>query len=102
MEYKKEENNLRKELSDWTDCDIAAFILAQSIGLMSPDVRFHLEAKHVFWSANIVGETLYNFLIELTKAEILEHRFEPDDQFRWNPSFIGSWEQPLNKEKGNN
>lgn len=86
------ENNLREKLFEWTDCDIACFILAQSMGLMGEDVRFHLEAKHVFWSQNSVGQALYDILVKLSKTEILEHRYEPDDQFRWNPSFVGSWE----------
>lgn len=85
---------LRERLSDWEDWDGAAFSLAQSIGLMSPDVRFQLEAKHVFWTAHPVGNALHNMLGELVKAGVLENRDAPDDQYRWNPNFVGSWEMP--------
>jgi hypothetical protein len=83
---------LRDRLSDWNDWDGAAFILAQSIGLMSEDVRFELEAKHVFWSNNPIGRALHNILKELVTAGVLENRNEPDDQYRWNPGFVGTWE----------
>ncbi len=31
---------------------------------------------------------------ELVAAGVLENRDEPDDQYRWNPAFVGSWEIP--------
>jgi hypothetical protein len=89
-----ERETLREQLIEWTDWDGAAFVLARSIGLMSPDVRFSMEAKHVFWSANPVGHALHNMLGELVAAGVLENRDEPDDQYRWNPAFVGSWEVP--------
>lgn len=92
---------LRDRLSDWRDWDFAAFLLAQSIGLMSSEVRFHLEAKHVFWTNNPVGDALETMLGELVKTGVLENRDEPDDQYRWNPAFAGSWEslkESMNKE----
>lgn len=85
-------NNLRDKLNEWTDWDGAAFLLAQSIGLMSSDVRFSEEAKHVFWSNNPIGTALHNMLGELVAAGVLENRHEPDDQYRWNSAFVGTWE----------
>jgi hypothetical protein len=82
---------LREQLIEWTDWDGAAFCLAKSMGLMSANVRFS-DAKHVFWSANPVGNALHNMLGELVVAGVLENRDEPDDQYRWNPAFVGSWE----------
>ena len=82
---------LHETLGDWTDWDGAAFLLAQSIGLMSSQVRFETEAKHVFWSANPVGCALHNMLKELVAAGVLENRHEPADQYRWNHNFVGSW-----------
>jgi hypothetical protein len=35
---------------------------------------------------------LRGMLEQMTTAEILEKRDEPDDQYRWNPDFRGSWE----------
>jgi hypothetical protein len=61
---------------------------------MSPDVRFSMEAKHVFWSNNAVGAALHRMLGELVAAGVLENRDEPDDQYRWSPAFVGSWEIP--------
>src|SRR3989442_9500275 len=89
-----ERQTLREQLIEWTDWDGAAFCLAKSIGLMSEDTRFSVEAKHVFWSDNIVGTALHNMLGELVAAGVLENRNEPDDQYRWNPAFVGSWEIP--------
>ena len=88
-------NTLREKLTEWTDIDIAAFHLAQNLGLMGKDVRFHLEAKHIFWSNNSVGNTLYNMLKELANLGILEYREDPDLQFKWNNSFVGSWETKI-------
>ncbi len=84
---------LKETLSEWTDIDIAAFYLAQSIGLMEKDVQFQLEAKHVFWTNNPVGNSLYSILKQLFEIGFLEYREEPDYQFRWNKEFIGSWEK---------
>jgi len=89
---------LRDHLNDWTDSDIAAFYLAQSIGLMSPEVNFAVEAKHVFWSHHPVGITLSDMLRELAALGVLQYRDEPDYQYRWNPAFVGSWEVPWKPE----
>jgi hypothetical protein len=91
---------LREQLIDWTDWDGAAFCLAKSMGLMSPKVRFSTDAKHLFWSANPVGHALHNMLGELVVAGVLENRDEPDDQYRWNPAFVGSWEIPWKPTAG--
>ena len=87
-------HTLRDKLTEWTDWDGAAFLLAQNIGLIPPDVRFNLKAKHVFWSDNPIGNALHNMLRELVAAGVLENRNEPDGQYRWNTAFVGSWEAP--------
>jgi hypothetical protein len=81
---------LKVKLSEWTDIDYVAFLLAKSIGLMQLDVRFQTEAKHVFWTDNPVGNTLYSMLRQLAEAEILEFREEPDLQYKWNDKFVWS------------
>lgn len=63
-----------------------------AMGLMGPDINFAGEAKPVFWSNHPVGEALYNILGELVGAGFLESRDEPDNQYRWNPAFVGRWE----------
>lgn len=86
---------LKEKLSEWTDIDYAAFCLAQRLGLMNLDVRFQLEAKHVFWTNNPVGNTLYSMLEQLAELEFLEYREEPDLQYKWNDKFVGSWKKQI-------
>lgn len=85
--------NLRDALLEWTDCDVAAHELALALGLMDESVEFATDAKHVYWSANPVGEALHEALEAFAKAGFLEYRDEPDIQFRWRPNFRGSWEK---------
>ena len=84
---------LKDGLWDWTDIDGAQHLLSKSLGLMNDDVRFAMEAKHVYWSNNPVRNALYDILMKLVEIEVLEYRDEPDHQFRWNGSFRGSWER---------
>jgi len=84
---------LRDHLADWTDWDAAAFALACALGVMGEGVRFHLEAKHVFWTDHPIGTMLHEMLQRLVEVGVLQHRDEPDDQYRWNPGFRRSWEQ---------
>ena len=74
---------LKEKLADWTEWDGAAFGLAVSLGLMEGGVDSWLKNKAVFWSNNPVGEALGRFLQELVKADVLEYREEPDQQYRW-------------------
>jgi hypothetical protein len=83
--------SLRDTLKDWMDVDLAQSRLAIGLGLM-PEGIFQVGAKHVFWTANPVGDMLYKMLLQMSEVGILETRNEPDIQFRWNPSFRGSWE----------
>ena len=83
---------LRDALADWTDWDVAAYELARALDLMGDGVRFHLEAKHVFWSNHPIGNMLYETLQRLDEVGVLQYREEPDHQYRWNPDFRGSWE----------
>lgn len=79
-------------MADWTDWDIAAYELARALGVMREGGRFHMEAKHVFWSDHPIGNMLDDMLQRLVAVGILQNRAEPDDQYRWNPDFRGSWE----------
>ena len=84
---------LRDELADWTDIDVAGLILARRLGIIGAEVQFQTDAKHVFWSDHPVGRALYQMLDQLVEAGVLEKRDEPDFQYRWNPSFKGSWDR---------
>lgn len=74
-------SDFARRLSSWTDRDAAAFELAVVLGLIPKGWSFQLEAKHLFWSANPLGDALYSFLESLTKAGILEQ--DEDDRLRW-------------------
>ena len=85
---------LKEALTDWTDWDGAAFELACALGLIKNEpFMFQTHAKHVFWSNNPLGNALHEALQKLVGLGILEEREEPDNQFRWNPHFKGSWEE---------
>jgi hypothetical protein len=85
--------SLRERLNDWTDIDCAAYELGCALSLIG-EARspFQTRAKHVFWSSHPVGETLYQMLEMLADLGILQKRDEPELQYRWNPTFKGSWE----------
>jgi hypothetical protein len=59
---------------------------------MSTEVSLRLDAKHVFWTDHPVGNALHKILSELVNVGALEFREDPDYQYRWNTSFVGSWE----------
>ena len=91
------ENTLKTQLLHWTDWDCAAHSLALCLGLME-DGLFQTRAKHVFWSNHPIGTMLFTILDGLVAQGILEKRDEPDFQYRWSPSFIGSWETPVSNK----
>ena len=74
--------SLAEDLADWTDWDVSAYYLGRSLGLFR-DQNFSKDAKHVFWTDNDLGNGLHDALLALVKARVLEHREEPDEQFRW-------------------
>lgn len=81
---------LKQNLENWTDFDVASHQLAICLGLMPPDISFSKKAKHVYWTDNPVGDTLYQTLRALIAIGVLEEN--EDKQMRWNPAFKGSWE----------
>lgn len=74
--------SLAEDLADWTDWDVSAYHLGRSLGLFR-DQSFSKDAKHVFWTDNEAGNGLRDALLTLVNARVLEHREEPDEQFRW-------------------
>jgi hypothetical protein len=83
---------LRESIGDWTDWDGAAYRLGICLGLM-PNAAAFGAAKQVFWSNHEVGDLLFSILDRLVEKGILEKRDEPDIQYRWSPTFRGSWEE---------
>lgn len=85
---------LKAALADWTDVDGAEFELACSLGLIKNEpFMFQTHAKHVFCSNNPLGTALHEFLEKLVVLGILEYCEEPDQRYRWNPNYKGSWEE---------
>lgn len=70
---------IRRALAGWTDWDVAQHALGVCSCSSDPDY------KGIFWSANPIGDALYQALEELARGRILERREEPDVQFRWAP-----------------
>lgn len=74
-----------RDLTDWTDRDVATFILARSLGILQEGDTF-IVAKHIFCSRNPLGDALDDMLMRLVDVDILLHR-EPEQQLRWNYDF---------------
>jgi hypothetical protein len=83
--------NLRDALIDWTDMDIAGYLLGLCLGLYKEEVLFSTQLKHVFWTDNSIGNMLTRMLMELAAAGVLEHD-EEETRVRWRRTFKGSWE----------
>jgi hypothetical protein len=73
---------LRTALTDWTDIDGAAHVLAQCLGVVPSGLQMQ-EIKWVYWSSNPLGNMLYRTLDRLAELGVLEKREEPDLQYRW-------------------
>jgi hypothetical protein len=73
-------------IEEWTDWDGAAFSLGVTLGFWSDTdvdpLSFRVKNKHVFWTNNKLGNSLYEILNELVKVGVLEKREEPDIQYR--------------------
>jgi hypothetical protein len=74
--------SLAMDLAEWTDSDVAAYLLGRSLGLFQ-NQNFQTDTKHVFWTNNPLGNGLHDALLALVRAGVLERRDEPDEQFRW-------------------
>jgi hypothetical protein len=70
------------DLADWTDWDCAGYAVGVTLGIFTGDEE-RQSVKWIFWSANPLGEELANVLDALVRAGILEHRDEPEQQYRW-------------------
>lgn len=73
---------LKDKLIEWTDVDMALHELATCLGIFEKHTQMR-EFKDVYWTNNDWGNSLYQMLLQLTSLGVLEHREEPDNQFRW-------------------
>jgi hypothetical protein len=82
---------LKIRLATWKDWDSAAYELGVCLGLWGDagaplwEDPWH-GLKHIFWTANPLGEALHNMLLELVTAGVLEAQ-EDKLSFRWNPNY---------------
>jgi hypothetical protein len=86
---------LKATLSEWTEIDLAMCAVTELLGLIDFEASpFQTRSKHVFWTAHPVGTMAYDLLEKLVGLGILERRQDEtsDTEYRWNPSFRGSWE----------
>lgn len=72
-----------EKMSTWHDSDGAAYELAVALGALPPDA--FIEHKGVFWTTNPLGDGLYEALLALVRAGLLEHD-EDESRFRRPPS----------------
>jgi hypothetical protein len=75
------------QLKDWTDWDVAAYVLAKSLGIIPEGLNFASDTKYVFWTSNALGDGLRDTLDCLVRTGVLEYRDEPDQQFRVSTDF---------------
>lgn len=75
-------DSLRRHLAGWHDVDYAEYLLAISIGLVTPEQSFQTDVKWVFWSNNVVENKLRELLDDLVKLGFLEKN--NDLQYRYN------------------
>ena len=70
--------SLRECLLDWTDVDVAAYHLGRQLGVLPPPQKDETEGDHfrrcksIFWSANPLGDALYEALKAMEKCGFLE------------------------------
>ncbi|MEV8505054.1 hypothetical protein AB0368_09525 [Actinoplanes sp. NPDC051475] len=72
---------LADNLTEWTDWDGAQYSLGQALGLF--EGKSFIEVKHVFWTDSTLGTELHELLLALIRADVLDRREEPDEQFQW-------------------
>jgi len=67
--------------------------VTELLGLIDFEVSpFQTKSKHVFWTAHPVGEMAHDLLEKLVSLGILERRDDEELEYRWSPTFRGSWE----------
>jgi hypothetical protein len=54
--------DLSAELADWTDCDVAAFLVGRALTIF-PESEEFVRVKGVFWTVNALGDALYGVLV---------------------------------------
>jgi hypothetical protein len=79
-------DDLPRLLHDWQDFDAVMHDMARALGLLSAMPPGYLPPKHVYWSANPIGDFLSRVIANLVELGVLEHD-EESDRFRWSPNY---------------
>lgn len=80
---------LKHSLANWTDVDTASYFVAVALGVApAPDGQLDSWGgkKWMFWSANPLGEGLYQVLEMLAANGVLE-KDDAEMKFRWNSGY---------------
>ncbi|MEM9019913.1 MAG: hypothetical protein AAGC44_05060 [Planctomycetota bacterium] len=67
-----------------TDVDVAMHLLAVVLGIVSAEVNFAVEVKHLYWTDNPVGNMRNRMIKELVSQGFSIESAE-QDQVMWNP-----------------
>lgn len=76
--------SFKTSLQDWTDFDVAQYELAVVLGLIPEGTDFAVDAKHIFWTNNPLGNLLVGLLVTLVDNGVLEYDAE-ESRYRWSP-----------------
>jgi len=94
--------SLRERLADWTDVDVAQYHLGLLLGALPPMEDGETEGDHfrrckgIFWSANGLGDALYETLVGMAAAGLLER--QPDEHGIHGPCPFRFVEEPPTEE----
>lgn len=70
------------KLRDWQDFDYAEYFLGETLGIFD---HYDNDMKWIFWTNNVVGETLFDMLQCFVKLGLLEYenyKFRACDKFK--------------------
>lgn len=85
-------SSLADTLSDWTDIDVAAYQIAIALNLIPPpspgDGPYGFGGrKHVFWTMNPLGNTLFQLIDQMVALGALEQHENDEQIVRWHPNY---------------
>lgn len=61
--------DLRRGLLNWTDVDVAEFLVGQALGAFPPAYTAMRHLKWMFWSANPIGDALHGVILRAPQLE---------------------------------
>ena len=80
---------LKDAIAQWTDDDVARFLLGECLGIFGPEVEF-LDVKPLLLSSGELSEGLGSILDDLVRLGFLEKEGDPP-KYRWNAHRPKDW-----------